>query len=82
MQYISTRGQAPALDFAQALLSGLARDGGLYVPQHYPQVGHTELTALAGKSFQSVAGEIIEGNITHEEGVARLTSKKVVIKKK
>lgn len=59
MQYISTRGQAPALNFAQALLSGLARDGGLYVPQHYPQVSHTELTELAGKSFQSVAGEII-----------------------
>ena len=65
VQYISTRGQAPRLDFAQALLSGLARDGGLYVPQHYPHVNHGELAAMAGKSFQSVASDII-GKFTND----------------
>ena len=38
MRYISTRGAAPALDFDDVLLSGLARDGGLYVPDHWPQI--------------------------------------------
>jgi threonine synthase len=35
MRYISTRGQAPALSFEEAMLSGLARDGGLYVPEPF-----------------------------------------------
>ncbi len=65
MQYISTRGQAPVLSFDQALLSGLARDGGLYVPEFYPQVSQDELRGMAGKSFQSVAAEII-GRFTQD----------------
>ncbi|TIU15274.1 MAG: hypothetical protein E5W49_24100, partial [Mesorhizobium sp.] len=32
MQYVSTRGEAPVLGFSDAVLAGLARDGGLYVP--------------------------------------------------
>ena len=42
MNYISTRGQAPALDFEQVLLTGLAADGGLYVPQHLPVFSREE----------------------------------------
>ena len=37
MEYVSTRGQAPVLGFADALLAGLARDGGLYVPAFWPR---------------------------------------------
>ena len=37
MRYISTRGEAPVLGFADALLAGLARDGGLYLPETWPQ---------------------------------------------
>ena len=55
MNYISTRGLAPILDFEGAMLSGLARDGGLYVPEHFPQVSLTELLALRGKPYADVA---------------------------
>ena len=36
MKYVSTRGAAPVLDFADVLLTGLASDGGLYVPEEWP----------------------------------------------
>ena len=47
MKYISTRGDAPAKTFSEILLGGLAPDGGLYLPEHYPQVTRAELDALA-----------------------------------
>ena len=43
MKYVSTRGQAPALEFCDILLGGLAPDGGLYLPEAYPQVSRAEL---------------------------------------
>jgi threonine synthase len=48
MQYISTRGAAPALDFEATMLTGLARDGGLYVPAEMPVLAPAEIAALAG----------------------------------
>jgi len=36
MRYVSTRGEAPVLGFADVLLAGLATDGGLYVPEQWP----------------------------------------------
>ena len=39
MRYVSTRGAAPVLDFGDALLAGLADDGGLYVPEAWPVLG-------------------------------------------
>ena len=48
MRYISTRGQAPVLPFAEAMLTGLARDGGLYVPEAIPQMDAGAIAALAG----------------------------------
>ncbi len=59
MDYISTRGDAPALGFRDALLAGLARDGGLYVPREWPSMTKKEIRALRGKSYQEVAFEII-----------------------
>jgi threonine synthase len=52
MKYVSTRGEAPELDFEGAMLSGLARDGGLYVPKNWPKL---DLDAVVGKSFPDVA---------------------------
>jgi threonine synthase len=55
VKYISTRGEAPVLDFEGAMLSGLARDGGLYLPETFPQVTREELLALRGKPYADVA---------------------------
>ena len=55
MQYISTRGSAPVLSFEDCLLTGLARDGGLYLPVRFPVLSAAEIAALAGKSYEDVA---------------------------
>ena len=59
MRYISTRGQAPAIGFSEAVLAGLARDGGLYLPETWPQLSHETITSLAGQQFADAAVEII-----------------------
>ena len=59
MQYISTRGQAPVLSFGEAMMTGLARDGGLYVPQTVPQFSADEIAALAGLSYEEIAFRVM-----------------------
>ena len=59
MNYVSTRGQAPALGFEDALLAGLADDGGLYVPSEWPSFTHKEIAAFAGLSYQALALEVM-----------------------
>ena len=59
MRYISTRRAAPELDFAQAMMTGLARDGGLYVPAAIPQMTTAEIAALAGLSYEDACHRII-----------------------
>ncbi len=59
MNYISTRGEAPPLGFEDVLLAGLARDGGLYVPQTWPTLAPEAIAALAGKPFADVAVDVI-----------------------
>jgi len=59
LDYISTRGEAPALGFEDVLLAGLARDGGLYVPQTWPSLAPETIAALAGRPFADVAVEVI-----------------------
>lgn len=59
MHYISSRGEAPSLDFAECLLAGLARDGGLYLPETWPQITHREIASYAGQPFHAVACDII-----------------------
>ena len=49
MKYISTRGQAPELTFEEAMLTGLARDGGLYVPAEIPTLTKDEIAGLSGQ---------------------------------
>ncbi len=55
MRYVSTRGKAPVLGFSEAMLTGLARDGGLYVPETVPQMAPEEIAALAGQSYEEIA---------------------------
>lgn len=59
MKYVSTRGQAPALNFCDAILTGLARDGGLYVPETWPQVSKQDIANFANKPYADVAFDII-----------------------
>lgn len=59
MRYVSTRGDAPVLDFADVLLQGLARDGGLYLPETWPQFDAKTIAGFAGKPYQDVAFEVI-----------------------
>ncbi len=59
MKYISTRGKAPTLDFEGVTLTGLARDGGLYVPASWPQISKAEIRELAGLPYHEVAYRII-----------------------
>jgi threonine synthase len=59
VRYISTRGEAPALGFIDVTLAGLARDGGLYVPDSWPVLSSEQIAALAGRPYAEVACEIV-----------------------
>ncbi len=59
MKYVSTRGAAPALGFADVLLAGLAEDGGLYVPESWPKLSHETIAGFAGRPYADVAFEVI-----------------------
>ncbi|MBW8814974.1 MAG: threonine synthase [Caulobacterales bacterium] len=59
MRYVSTRGQAPAVGFTDAVLGGLAPDGGLYVPQAWPQIGRDEIAGFAAMPYADVAARIL-----------------------
>lgn len=67
IRYISTRGGGTPKTFEEVLLAGLAPDGGLYVPETWPQL---DLKALKGKSYIEVAEAVmwpyVEGSIPHE----------------
>lgn len=60
MRYISTRGIAPELGFEDVLLTGLARDGGLYVPKTWPTLSPADWRRLAGLSYAELAVEIVK----------------------
>ena len=59
MQYVSTRGTAPKLGFEEAMLAGLARDGGLYVPEAWPVMSETAIADLAGRSYEEAAFRVM-----------------------
>lgn len=77
MEYLSTRGGAPAPGFEDVLLSGLARDGGLFVPAHWPSVPGADIRALATLDYAEVAARIIrpfiETDLLDDAALARLT---------
>ena len=77
MLYVSTRGDAPKLDFSGVLLAGLALDGGLYVPESWPVLTASQLDAFASMPYHEVAAEVIwpfvEGSSISRAELDRLT---------
>ncbi|NOC46490.1 threonine synthase [Ruegeria sp. HKCCD7559] len=71
MKYISTRGQAPELTFEEAMLTGLARDGGLYLPAEIPVMSHDKIAALAGLPYEDIAFRVmwpyVSGSFAEDE---------------
>ncbi|MBZ0330241.1 threonine synthase [Halomonas sp. ANAO-440] len=66
MRYISTRGQAPALSFEEVVLTGMASDGGLYVPEEVPQLSAEALEAMAGLSYAEIAFRVMKPFVNGE----------------
>ena len=59
LKYISTRGQAPSIGFEEVLLAGLASDGGLYVPESYPEFSKEQIRAMRSLSYADLAAQIM-----------------------
>ncbi len=59
VRYVSTRGDAPVLGFGDVLLEGLASDGGLYVPEHWPSLSPADLASFANLSYPEVAVRVL-----------------------
>jgi threonine synthase len=72
MKHVSTRGEAPPLGFAEAMLAGLARDGGLYVPETWPRLEPQTIASFAGRPYAEVAVEIIRRFVDDSFGEADL----------
>src|SRR5690606_89874 len=72
------RGLAPALGFEDVLLAGLARDGGLYVPETWPKLDNEAIASLAGRPFSEIAVEVIHpftgGALSRDELLAMAKS--------
>ena len=71
MQYVSTRGSAPALDFEGVTLAGLASDGGLYVPAEWPRFTADQIREMRGLAYPDLAARImapfVAGSLTEDE---------------
>lgn len=59
MRYVSTRGEAPTLGFSDTVLAGLARDGGLYLPETWPHFSPAELKSMRGLSYADLAIRVL-----------------------
>ncbi len=64
MQYVSTRGSAPALDFEEVTLAGLASDGGLYVPASWPRFTADAIRDMRGLTYPQLAARIMQPFVT------------------
>ena len=71
MEYLSTRGSAPKLDFEGVTLAGLASDGGLYLPSEWPRFSEADIRAMRGKPYPELAAMImrpfVAGSLTDDE---------------
>ncbi len=77
MDYISTRGSAPALDFEGATLAGLASDGGLYLPREWPRFSEAEIADMAGLPYAQLAARVMQpfvGDCLTPERLLELTT--------
>ena len=78
MKYISTRGEAPTLNFEDVVLTGLASDGGLYLPETLPKFSSDEIASWVGLSYPELAFKIIAPFVDGEVADAEL--KKIIEK--
>ena len=77
MRYVSTRGSAPVLDFAEVTLAGLASDGGLYVPESWPRFTTDEIRDMRGLPYAELAARVMEpfvGDSLSPERLLELTT--------
>src|SRR6266576_3477341 len=75
VRYVSTRGEAPPLGFVEVLLAGLARDGGLYVPESWPRLDGKTIAGFAGRPYAEVAVDVIRlfvGDAISDHDLARM----------
>ncbi len=72
MRHVSTRGEAPSLGFADVMLAGLARDGGLYVPDAWPRLEPQTIAGFAGRPYAEVATDIVRRFVGDSIGDADL----------
>ncbi|HTV34857.1 MAG TPA: threonine synthase [Xanthobacteraceae bacterium] len=75
VRHVSTRGEPSSLGFAEVMLAGLARDGGLYVPQSWPRIDPPTIASFAGRPYAEVAVEVIRrfvGDSIGEADLARM----------
>jgi threonine synthase len=75
VRYVSTRGEAPPLGFGEAMLAGLARDGGLFVPEAWPRLEPQVIAGFAGRPYAEVAVEVMRpfvGDAMAEHDFARM----------
>jgi threonine synthase len=72
VRHVSTRGEAPSLGFAEVMLTGLARDGGLYVPQSWPRIEPQTIVSFAGRPYAEVAVEVMRPFVDDSIGEADL----------
>jgi threonine synthase len=75
VRYVSTRGEAPPLGFIDVTLAGLARDGGLYMPESWPRLDRDTIASFAGCSYAEVAVEVIRpfvGDALSEADLSRM----------
>jgi threonine synthase len=73
VRYVSTRGEAPSLGFIDVTLAGLARDGGLYVPETWPRLSPQAIAGLAGRPYAEAAVEVIRPFVGDELSEADLS---------
>lgn len=59
MLYVSTRGETPPISFSKAMMTGLAPDGGLYLPESWPTISRQDIAAMAGQPYQEVAFQVM-----------------------
>lgn len=75
MHYVSTRGEAPPLGFIEVMLAGLARDGGLYVPDDWPRLDSAAIEGFLGRPYAEVAVDVIRpfvGGAISDHDLARM----------
>ena len=75
MKYVSTRGQAPTLPFDEVLLTGLARDGGLYLPTTWPKFSNADLKHFSTLTYAELAIQIMTpfiGKVLSHDDVSKM----------